>query len=89
MTMLDDRTADTNGHMPPLATPAVPAAGTDETRNRFGDRDNQVIPASWADDMLTRLNQRHPGIFRDLLYHAATGNELSEVTDRRRRPRSE
>ena len=71
--------------MPPLATPAVPAAGSDETRIRFGDRDNQVVPASWAEDMLTRLADKYPGTFRDLLYHAATGGELAEVTDRRRK----
>jgi len=80
-----DEQASTNGHMPPLAAPAAPAAGTGEPRIPFGERDNQSMPASWASDMLTRLNERHGAIFRDLLYHAATGNELAETTRKRSR----
>jgi hypothetical protein len=42
-------------------------------RIRFGDRPNQTMPASWAADVLTKLADRHPAQFGQLLTEAATG----------------
>jgi hypothetical protein len=40
---------------------------------RFGPRDNQVIPVSWAEDILTRLAASNPAQFGKLLAKVALG----------------
>jgi hypothetical protein len=57
----------------------------------FGDRDTQNVPIDWAETMLRGLFMHHPGIFRQLLFFAATGNDLltyePEIAAKRRNRR--
>lgn len=66
---------------PDHAAPApysLGAADADEldalgVRIRFGDRDNQTMPASWAAGVLAGLVGRNPVLFGQLLAEVATG----------------
>jgi hypothetical protein len=70
MTMLDDRVS-ANGH-----SPAEHQAEAEAGRIPFADRGTQNVPIDWAETMLRGLFMHHPGIFRQLLFYAATGNDL-------------
>jgi len=65
-----------------------PAEAAPVVRIPFGDRPTQNMPADWAEVILRALIIHHPAIFRQLLFFAATGDDIRtyvpEVTRRKR-----
>lgn len=45
-----------------------------EDRISFGQRDNQSVPVSWAEAMLTELADTNPRVFGEVLQRAALGD---------------
>lgn len=55
---------------------------TDTQRVKFGPRDDDTIPVTWAEQMLARLYDVHRSQFGTILKYVVTGGQTSRELDR-------